>query len=118
MKEAIFQVWNKGALSSDYIGVVSMAVSELVDGVPRDDWFVLKNNKGTKDRGEIHLQVMYLEPGDDLTKERHEFAYPLQTLLRKGKLALDGDDGAVARPRQAGPQRLHGSPGCFGAGHV
>lgn len=86
VKEAVFQVWNKGALTSEYIGTVSMAVSELVDGVPRDEWYVLKNNKGTKDRGEIHLQVMYLEPGDDLTKERHEFAYPLQTLLRKGKL--------------------------------
>mmetsp|Transcript_22625 Transcript_22625/g.34448 ORF Transcript_22625/g.34448 Transcript_22625/m.34448 type:complete len:546 (+) Transcript_22625:41-1678(+) len=58
-------------------------MKKLLDGVPRDDWFVLKNKKGTKDMGELHLQVMYLKKDEDMTKEKDEFPYPLQTLLRK-----------------------------------
>lgn len=75
---------HKGTLMTDYIGELSFKISKLLDGVPRDDWFVLKNKKGTKDMGELHLQVMYLKKDEDMTKEKDEFPYPLQTLLRKG----------------------------------
>ena len=67
----------------DYIGELAFKVTELLDGVPRDDWFSLKTKNGKKSMGELHLQIMYLDKGEDMTKDLEEFTAPLQTLLRK-----------------------------------
>jgi len=85
-----FVVNHKGTLMTDYIGELSFKMVKLLDGVPRDDWFVLKNKKGTKNMGEIHLQVMYLKKDEDMTKDKDEFPYPLQTLLRKSSFQAWG----------------------------
>ena len=74
-------------VSNEYIGELSFKIADLLDGVPRNDWFVLKNKGGKKDKGELHLQIMYLEKSDEITKDKEEFSAPLQTLIRKGKFS-------------------------------
>jgi len=106
-----FVVMHKGTLMTDYIGELSFKMKKLLDGVPRDDWFVLKNKKGTKDMGELHLQVMYLKKDEDMTKEKDEFPYPLQTLLRKGSFqawaALLENDPDIDKTDRKGQTGLH-----------
>ena len=106
-----FVVENKGTLMTDSIGELSFLLSDLLDGVPRDGWFVLKNKKGTKDMGELHLQLMYLEQDDDLTPEKDEFPYPIQTLLRKGKFgpwaALMETEPDIDKVDRKGQSALH-----------
>lgn len=86
VEKVTFRVMHKGSLMTDFLGELSFNLNKLLDGVPRDDWFVLKNKKGTKDMGELHLQVMYLKQDEDMTEDKDEFPYPLQTLLRKKNL--------------------------------
>lgn len=66
---------------------VEVDVASLYDGVPRDEWLPLKKSaKSTKTKGELHAQLLFLEPGDSMTPHYDEFPYPLQTLMRKKKL--------------------------------
>jgi len=106
-----FVIYHKGSLMTDYIGELSFMLSDLLDGVPRDDWFVLKNKKGNKDMGELHLQIMYLDKGEDMTKEKEEFPYPLQTLLRKKNYkawsTLLDQDPDIDKPDGKGRTALH-----------
>lgn len=78
-----FKVSSDRFLIDQTLGAVSFNVEDLYDGVPRDQWFVVK--KGSKEHGEVHLRVLYLEQHDTLTPQLDEFPYPLQTLMRKGK---------------------------------
>jgi len=83
-----FSCWDYDKLKWDeFLGEVLIPVEELYDGVPRDDWFKLQSRKGKKDNvtGEIHIQILFLEPDDSITPERFEFPYPLPTLMKKKK---------------------------------
>lgn len=106
-----FVIMHKATLTKDYVGEIDFEISDLLDGVPRDDWYVLKNKKGTKDMGEMHLQVMYLKKDEDMTKEKDEFPYPLQTLLRKNSkqawTTLIGQDPDLNVQDRAGQTAVH-----------
>eukprot|EP01096_Ripella_sp_DP13-Kostka_P017804 TRINITY_DN929_c0_g2_i1.p1 TRINITY_DN929_c0_g2~~TRINITY_DN929_c0_g2_i1.p1 ORF type:complete len:631 (+),score=324.91 TRINITY_DN929_c0_g2_i1:53-1894(+) len=85
VEKVTFAVWDAG-LVNEYIGELRFGIKDLLDGIPHDDWYVLKNKKGTKDVGELRCQIMFLAQGEDPTPEHDEFPYPLHTMLRKNKI--------------------------------
>eukprot|EP01100_Stratorugosa_tubuloviscum_P013313 TRINITY_DN6601_c1_g1_i2.p1 TRINITY_DN6601_c1_g1~~TRINITY_DN6601_c1_g1_i2.p1 ORF type:complete len:408 (+),score=173.35 TRINITY_DN6601_c1_g1_i2:48-1271(+) len=80
-----FACWSK-KLFNEEIGECTTPLSNHLDGVPRDEW--LKLIKKGKEIGELHVQILYLAPGDELTKNLDEFSAPLQTLIRKNKFEI------------------------------
>ena len=62
VQKVTFAVWDHG-LVNEYIGELQFLVKDLLDGIPHDEWYVLKNKKGTKDVGELRCQIMFLAQG-------------------------------------------------------
>eukprot|EP01103_Thecamoeba_quadrilineata_P007731 TRINITY_DN17569_c0_g1_i1.p1 TRINITY_DN17569_c0_g1~~TRINITY_DN17569_c0_g1_i1.p1 ORF type:complete len:632 (-),score=144.26 TRINITY_DN17569_c0_g1_i1:8-1903(-) len=106
-------LWDQSKLSwNKHIGEVIFKLDELTDGVPRDEWYTLKAKNSTKVTGDVHLQILYLEPNDNMTPTYDEFPHPLQTLLRKGKLepfkrALATKDLENCEDKKDGLRPLH-----------
>eukprot|EP01103_Thecamoeba_quadrilineata_P018377 TRINITY_DN696_c0_g1_i1.p1 TRINITY_DN696_c0_g1~~TRINITY_DN696_c0_g1_i1.p1 ORF type:complete len:621 (-),score=112.90 TRINITY_DN696_c0_g1_i1:10-1872(-) len=83
-----FSLWDYDRFKWDeFLGEVLIPINDLLDGVPRDEWFPLNSRRGKHDKvsGELHLQLLFLEPGDSMTSNYEEFPYPLQTLMAKKK---------------------------------
>ena len=56
-----FRVYKKDMIGSSFLGETYFAVEELLDGVPRDNWYTLRNKKGKLDKkGDLRVQVLYL----------------------------------------------------------
>eukprot|EP01102_Stenamoeba_stenopodia_P011595 TRINITY_DN3581_c0_g1_i1.p1 TRINITY_DN3581_c0_g1~~TRINITY_DN3581_c0_g1_i1.p1 ORF type:complete len:616 (-),score=199.53 TRINITY_DN3581_c0_g1_i1:140-1987(-) len=87
-------------------------LEELYDGVPRDVWYPLKKSaKSDKVKGEMHAQILYLEPGDSMSATFDEFPFPLQTLMKKKKLdqfkRAVGNSKYIEVPDRDGNRPLH-----------
>jgi len=103
---------DSGIVTDKTVGEVTFKVSDLMDGVPRDEWYPLSHKHSKKDSGQVHLQIMYLEPGDAMTSSYSEFPHPLQTLLRKKKFkgfqnALNKKEFLENQDDQGGNRPLH-----------
>lgn len=84
-----FAIWRKDSLTNNFLGEVGIPLHHLLDGIPRDRWYALADKKGKdfkKKKGDLRLQVMYLQSDDDITPKHEEFPYPLQTLMRKKQI--------------------------------
>eukprot|EP01104_Vermistella_antarctica_P020446 TRINITY_DN8749_c0_g1_i1.p1 TRINITY_DN8749_c0_g1~~TRINITY_DN8749_c0_g1_i1.p1 ORF type:complete len:641 (+),score=194.98 TRINITY_DN8749_c0_g1_i1:74-1924(+) len=68
-------------------GSVRFQLKDLHDGVPRFGFFPLMLKGGKLGKGEVYARVLFMEAGESMTPHYDEFHYPLQTLMRKNKVA-------------------------------
>jgi hypothetical protein len=85
IRVVLFEKGLVGSLLDTQKGEVHLDISTLKDGYPYDKWFPLTNKKGQQ-KGEIHLQVMYIRKDGDSNGE--EFNRPLHVLMKKSRLDL------------------------------
>eukprot|EP01094_Clydonella_sp_ATCC50884_P027466 TRINITY_DN789_c0_g1_i2.p1 TRINITY_DN789_c0_g1~~TRINITY_DN789_c0_g1_i2.p1 ORF type:complete len:706 (-),score=287.23 TRINITY_DN789_c0_g1_i2:242-2320(-) len=87
-----FRVYKKDFVGSSLLGQVVFPIEDLLDGVPRDNWYsmVVKKKKKVDMRGDIHLQLLFLDAADSLTGEAEEIKYPLHSFIRKNKAEVFG----------------------------
>lgn len=81
----LFEKGLVGSILDSQKGEVHLNIAELKDGYPHDKWYPLLSKKGEQ-KGEIHLQVMYIPK--DVENNGEEFARPLHVLMKKGRLDL------------------------------
>jgi len=114
INEIRFRVWDYDAFKWDeFLGEVVFKMDDIYDRVPRDHWYPLQSRKGKKDKvqGEIHVQLLYLIPGESITDTLEEFNYPLQTLMKQEKLTafetLAKRTDEIEKPDHNGDRATH-----------
>lgn len=85
-----FRVYKKDFVGSSLLGELVFPIEDLLDGVPRDNWYsmVVKKKKKEDHRGDLHLQLLFLDAADGLTGEAEEVNLPLHTFIKKNKLEI------------------------------